>query len=298
MKSQACNNMNIIKATYGGVDCTSIIQLKVKNDKLIVRADNNIIGDPAVGSVKTLNVTIEFNGEMITESVPEGILLIFPKTKSNKLGIFYSNNNNSKIFPAIQASLESIRVAALDKADIMTCMWQSEPKNPFPEYLAWTKTSSHLNQLLQIMQLLYTAREVGVYDYVSFLEHDVLYPEGYFDFPEFEHGMVYTNMNYKGINKDGYQPLGQRDEPFHQMTMRFNDAIKHCESILPNALVTNNGNIESDKVVRKQWKCKNSAIHINHGLHFTSHYNVYKKNNLYTNDPYWGDHSKWQHLFE
>ncbi len=53
--------MNIIKATYGGVDCTSIIQLKVKNDKLIVRADNNIIGDPAVGSVKTLNVTIEFN---------------------------------------------------------------------------------------------------------------------------------------------------------------------------------------------------------------------------------------------
>jgi hypothetical protein len=224
--------------------------------------------------------------------------LIFPKTKSNKLGIFYSNNNNSKIFPAIQASLESIRVAALDKADIMTCMWQSEPKNPFVEHLAWTKTSSHLNQLLQIMQLLYTAREVGVYDYVSFLEHDVLYPEGYFDFPEFEHGIVYTNMNYKGINKDGYQPLGQRDEPFHQMTMRFNDAIKHCESILPNALVTNSGNIESDKVVRKQWKCKNSAIHINHGLHFTSHYNVYKKNNLYTNDPYWGDHSKWQYLFQ
>jgi len=63
--------MNIIKATYGGVDCTSIIQLKVKNDKLIVRANNNIIGDPAVGSVKTLNVTLEFNGETITEYVPE-----------------------------------------------------------------------------------------------------------------------------------------------------------------------------------------------------------------------------------
>lgn len=298
MNSQESNNMKIIKATYGNQDCTDAVRSKVKDGKLVIRANNDIIGDPSVGRTKRLIVIFEINGETTTESVLEGGVLAVPKSKTNKLGIFYSNNNNSKIFPVIQASLESIRVAAENKADIMTCMWQNEPKNPFVEYIAWTKTSSHLNQLLQIMQLLYTAREVGVYDYVSFLEHDVLYPEGYFDFPEFEHGIVYTNMNYKGINKDGYQPLGQRDEPFHQMTMRFNDAIKHCESILPNALVTNSGNIESDKVVRKQWKCKNSAIHINHGLHFTSHYNVYKKNNLYTNDPYWGDHSKWQYLFQ
>lgn len=290
--------MKIIKATYGGKDCTNLIQLKVKDGKLIVRANNDIIGDPSIGKLKTLDVTLELDGKTINESISEGNLLIVPKPKTNKLGIFYSNNNNSKIFPAIQASLESIRVAALGKADIMTCMWNNEPKNPFIEYIAWTKTSSHLNQLLQIMQLLYAAREVGTYDYVSFLEHDVLYPEGYFDFPEFENGVVYTNMNYKGINKDGYQLLGQRDEPFHQMTMRFNDAIKHCESILPNALVTNSGNIEANEIIRKQWKCKNSAIHINHGLHFTSHYNVYKKKDLYTNDPYWGEHSKWKYLFD
>jgi len=290
--------MKIINATYGGKDCTSVIQLKIKDDKLIVRANNNIIGDPSVGNLKTLDVTVELDGKIINESISEGNLLIIPKPSTNKLGIFYSNNNNSKIFPAIQASLESIRVASLGKADIMTCMWKSEPKNPFVEYIAWTKTSSHLNQLLQIMQLLYTARQIGAYDYVSFLEHDVLYPEGYFDFPEFENGVVYTNMNYKGINKDGYQPLGQRDEPFHQMTMRFDDAIKHCEAILPNALITNSGNIESNNIIRKQWNCKNSAIHINHGLHFTSHYNVYKKSSLYTNDPYWGKHLKWKYLFD
>jgi hypothetical protein len=290
--------MKIIKATYGGKDCTNLIQLKVKDGKLIVRANNDIIGDPSIGKLKTLDVTLELDGKTINESISEGNLLIVPKPKTNKLGIFYSNNNNSKIFPAIQASLESIRVAALGKADIMTCLWNSEPKNPFVEYIAWTKTSSHLNQLLQIMQLLYAAREVGTYDYVSFLEHDVLYPEGYFDFPEFENGVVYTNMNYKGINKDGYQLLGQRDEPFHQMTMRFNDAIKHCESILPNALVTNSGNIEANEIIRKQWNCKNPAIHINHGLHFTSHYNVYKKKDLYTSDPYWGEHSKWKYLFD
>ena len=290
--------MKVIKATYGTRDCTSAVTSKIKDGKLIIRATNDIVGDPSVGVSKKLVVVLEVDGKTITQSVPEGSLLVYPKPKTNRLGIFYSNNNTPKIFPAIQASLESIRVASENKADIMTCMWQSEPKNPFTEYIAWTKTSSHLNQLLQIMQLLYSAREVGAYEYVSFLEHDVLYPEGYFDYPEFENGIVMTNMNYKGINKDGFQPLGQRDEPFHQMTMRFDDAIKHCESILPNALITNNGNIEADKIIRKQWECKNSAIHINHGKHFTSHFNVYNKTNLSTKDPYWGEHSKWKYLFD
>jgi hypothetical protein len=289
--------MKIISATYGDQDCTNIIQSRIKNDKLVIRADNNIIGDPSVGVTKRLVVTLELDGKTITESAIEGSLLVFPRPKTNRLGIFYSNNNTPKLFPVIQASLESIRIASENKADVMTCMWNHEPKNPFIEYIAWTKTSSHLNQLLQIMQLLYSAREVNSYEYVSFLEHDVLYPEGYFDFPDFENGVVYTNMNYKGINRDGFQPLNQRDEPFHQMTMRFDDAIKHCESILPNALIKNGGNIEPNDIIRKQWECKNSPMHVNHGMHFTSHYNVYSKTNLYTTDPYWGEHSKWKHLF-
>ena len=40
-------------------------------------------------------------------------------------------------------------------------MWQHEPQNPFPEFIAWTHTSSHLNQLLQVMQLLYQAKAGG-----------------------------------------------------------------------------------------------------------------------------------------
>jgi hypothetical protein len=138
------------------------------------------------------------------------------------------------------------------------------------------------------MQLLYQAKEMHNYDYVSFLEHDVLYPEGYFDFPDFEEGNVMTNMNYIGINEDGFQPLGQRDEPFHQMTMRFDEAIRHCESILSNALIRNAGLIEPQNIIRKQWECTNPAIHINHGKHFTSHFNVYRKDNIYTHDGYWG----------
>lgn len=280
---------NIIKATYGGVDCTEQIQSRVNENKLIVRSNNDIIGDTQPGIEKYLEIEIESNNEVSTHKIKEHNLFVFPKSNHNKLGIFYSNNNTPSIYPAIDVSLKSIEKAAEGKADILTCMWQKQSLNPFPEFIAWTNTSSHLNQLLQVMQLLYQAREISHYDYVSFLEHDVLYPEGYFDFPEFDKGVVMTNMNYMGINSDGFQPLGQRDEPFHQMTMRFDEAIKHCESILANALIRNSGLIEPQNIVRKQWNCINPPIHINHGKHFTSHFNVYIKD-TYTHHEYWGEH--------
>jgi hypothetical protein len=242
--------MNISKAFYGGADCTEVVKSKVKNKSLILRSDNNIIGDPSVGQLKALIITID-GKEYIT---PEGGLFIYPKSTKKRLGVFYSNNTKPETFPAIRASLKSIEKASKDKADILTCMWNHEPENPFPEYIAWTKTFSHLNQLLQIMQLLYIAREVNEYDTVSFLEHDVLYPEGYFDYPEIAPGTVITNMNYMGINKDGWQGVPVKHEPFHQMTMRFDEAIAHCESILANALITNSGMIEPQipNIIRKK----------------------------------------------
>ena len=36
----------IIKATYGNLDCTAQVQKKVVAGKLVVRANNDIIGDP------------------------------------------------------------------------------------------------------------------------------------------------------------------------------------------------------------------------------------------------------------
>jgi hypothetical protein len=281
------SDLIILEAKYGEKDCTSQVQSKVVNNKLIIRSTNNIIGDPQPGVLKYLEIKIK--GEEEIYKIKEGNLFVFPKPIHNKLGIFYSNNNTPSIYPAIHASLKSIQRAAEGKADILTCMWQREPQNPFPEFIAWTYTSSHLNQLLQVMQLLYQAREIHNYEYVSFLEHDVLYPEGYFDFPDFEEGTVITNMNYIGINADGFQPLGQRDEPFHQMTMKFNEAIKHCESILANALIRNSGVIEPQNITRKQWECITPSIHINHGKHFTSHFNVYTKN-TFKEHIYWGKH--------
>ena len=155
----------------------------------------------------------------------------------------------------------------------------------------------HCIQLLQILQCLYNAKTMSKYDYVSFLEHDVLYPKGYFDYPDFEEGQIFTNMNYGGLCRDGWQERGQADEPFHQMTMTFDDAIKHCLDILPNAIVTNSGNIESQTLIRKQWNCENQAIHINHGFHFTSHNSIYRKDNLIELHPYWGDFNNYKNLF-
>ena len=85
--------MIINKATYGGQDCTQLIRDKVVSDKLVVRSNNDIIGDTAVGHVKYLELDIDGN----IFSVREGSVFVYPKSKSRKLGIFYSNNNNKKI---------------------------------------------------------------------------------------------------------------------------------------------------------------------------------------------------------
>lgn len=287
--------MNIVKATYGGVDCTEIIKMRARNGSLFLRSDNSIIGDPSSGKVKKLIINID-NVEYTTI---EGDLFIYPKLKNKKLGIFYSNNDNFKKFPAIKESLKTIEIAALNKADIMTCMWNHEPDNPFIELISWTKTSSHLNQILQVLQLLYLAQEVNDYETVSFLEHDVLYPEGYFDYPDIKSGTVITNMNYMGLVKNGWQSVPNKHEPFHQMTMRFDEAIKHCESILKNALITNSGYIEPQipNITREKWECINPSIHVNTGYHFTSHYSIYSMENLKEENQYWGNCKKYSHLF-
>ena len=46
--------MNIISATYGGVDCLHIVRSKVKGNRLIIMANNDIVGDTSPGNRKSL----------------------------------------------------------------------------------------------------------------------------------------------------------------------------------------------------------------------------------------------------
>jgi len=86
--------MKIKKATYGGEDCKDILQNRVLANKLVIRVNNDIIGDPAVGQVKYLEIEFE---DGFTATVREGDTFVYPKSNNRKLGIFYSNNNNHKI---------------------------------------------------------------------------------------------------------------------------------------------------------------------------------------------------------
>lgn len=288
--------MNIIKATYGSIDITDIIKSRINNGKLVIRSNNDICGDPIPGVIKSLIIEWEESGIIYNQSWEEGTVCSIPKSTNRKLGIFYSNNKDLETYPTILESLERIRIASAGHADIFTCLWERIPNNPFHESPSWYKVSSHLTQTIQILQTLYTARSAGDYDYVSFLEHDCLYAEGCFNYPDFDHGQMLCNMNYMGLCKNGWQERNQDDKPLSQLTMRFDDAISHFESILPNAILTNSGLVEPQCEIL-EWRSENPSVHVNHGYHFTSHFSIYSKDRIYPIDPYWGDFKKYSNLF-
>ena len=72
--------MKVIKATYGGVDCTDIISKKVVGNQLIVRSNNDIIGDTAVGQVKFLEVELLTDKGPLFKRVSEGGILVYPES--------------------------------------------------------------------------------------------------------------------------------------------------------------------------------------------------------------------------
>jgi hypothetical protein len=55
--------------------------------------------------------------------------------------------------------------------------------------------------------------------------------------------------------------------------------------------------IETQTLKRIQWDCPNQPVHINHGVHFTSHNSIYDKRNLTEIHPYWGNINDYKNLF-
>ena len=295
--------MRIIKATYGPKDVTEHIKNCFKNKKLNLFVSNLIFGDTNHGVLKKL--TIEFNDGSILET-NENEFLIYPEILSERIGIFYTNNNDQKKEKALHASLESLKIASKGINNIVTCVWNEIPENPFFEIISQVKNSNHLNQVLQVLQLLYFLRKNAKnIKYVSFLEHDCLYPEDYFEYDDFECDSI-SNTNYIGLCSYGWQPKNEGTRPTSQVTMKFDSAIKHFENIFPNALLENRGSLEpwyskteSFKFINwenKDWVCKNPSVHINHGYAFTSHFETFQKIFSESNE-YWGDFSEYAYLF-
>lgn len=272
--------MKITKATYGDYDVLDIVRSLVKDNTLQLSPSNKLFNkDPKPGVVKYLNVVID-NEEY---SIKENEYFLYPKTLIKKLGIFYTNNNIPSV---VEYCLKDL-IKFKDQTDIISCVWKPIPNNPFHEIIADTQHSHHLNITIQILQLLYTANKYKQYDYVSFLEHDVLYPNDYFNFDGFDdqyNGLV--NKNYIGLCDSGFQHKNQNDSPLHQITMRFNNAIDHFESMILMAI--KNKSIILEPVKLQERFCKSPSLHINHGYHFTSHYNIYSKNNIFLFHNEWG----------
>lgn len=294
--------MKVLKATYGDKDVTDIVKSKAQSNHLMIQASNSIFGDPQYGVPKTLSISVIEDGIVKDYSCKEESYICIPNLSKKKLGIFCSNNNNSKTKETIAQSLKSIKTASKDTVDIITCMWYEEPNNPFIDIRSRvTSNYGNLNHQLQILQCLYFATLNNPnLQYVSFLEHDVLYSEGHFDYDDFDEDYI-INDNYIGLNKSGFQSQCQKHKPLSQITMHFNFSLKYFSHNIGLSLVYGHASVEphwspkyesSHKIVVN----KNPNVHINHGHSFTSHYHSFCED-TYENDSYWGHYSQYSNLF-
>lgn len=200
-----------------------------------------------------------------------------------KAAIFYTDNTNPHITKFV---LDTINKITKD-VKVITCSNTPIEDNPFENLIYNNPVRCHENILQKILMCLNHLKETGEYKYVSFLEHDVLYPEGYFDYPDFKNTIC--NMNYIGICENGFQEKLPAQLPLHQMTMTIDFAIKNFEEKMEVTKKQGWAFIEPEHVER--YKSINPAVHINHGKHFTSHFQCYKKETK-IEDQYWGNYNK------
>jgi len=278
-------NLKIINATYGSNNVTKQLNDFIKNNFLIIKANNTIFGDSDIGVLKTLKIEYSYNNIIYNVSILENETIKIPQSKSDRLGIFYTNNDiDNKI---LNKSLESIKIASSkNNVEILTSVWLPIKNNPFHEIMSMYKVSSHFNIAFQILTLLLNAKKINKdFKYVSFLEHDVIYGENYFMYDDFECEVI-SNENFIGF-KDGFQDKIQQDQPLHELTMNFNYAIGHFSEILIEYIIGEN--VLEPQVHYIKWYSKEPSVHINHGKNFTSHYNIYSKK-INENNKYWGNY--------
>jgi len=200
-----------------------------------------------------------------------------------KAAVFYTDNTNPHITEFVLQTIDKNR----GDVKVITCSNTPIENNPFENLIYNNPVRCHENILQKILMCLNHLKEIGEYKYVSFLEHDVLYPEEYFDYPDFKD--VICNMNYIGICENGFQEKLPAQLPLHQMTMTLDFAIRNFEEKMKITKKQGWAFIEPENV--RTYDTTNSAIHINHGKHFTSHFQCYKKETT-PEDQYWGNYNK------
>jgi hypothetical protein len=186
--------------------------------------------------------------------------------------------------------------------------WDKIPGNPLPEgTYCGERKRSHAAIVGAIRYALQAARVMWPEpDVICFLEHDVLYPPDYFvavgnAFGSRPSANVVSNLDYIGLSADGWQPVKERHEPLHQLSMRAEFALANLDRASADcerqgwALLEPQGD-------RKDWVRFGAtpglgvmpAVHVNHTSgRFTSHGDVCYGPASTTSHPHWGDHSRW-----
>jgi hypothetical protein len=132
----------------------------------------------------------------------------------------------------------------------------------------------------------------------------VIYPEWYFQAvgDAFDHptAPVVSNLDYIGLSAQGWQPVRERHEPLHQLSMRWEFALKNLERAVEQA--KQGSAILEPQGDRSNWVRIPAtpglglapAVHVNHTAgRFTSHGEVVYGAAAATRHPHWGDHKNY-----
>lgn len=285
----------------------------------------------------------------------------------------------------LECSLRSIEkmAAASEKCEptIATCVWKPLGSlNRFEEFVHWHRHASHLCIAQQILRVMYEMEDRGdEFDYVAFLEHDVMYPHDYLDriatvvedtedeghlmsivsatyggedvsealddlkfrgqkivvsndlvggndplpgvhktlsveyeceagirsgswdegqavaFPKTKPVGI-SHLDYIGLRATGWCEANQRDEPLHQMSCSWTEAMWHFERVCRECVVKGSRLLEFNDLINCVIPYDGLApsVHINHERTFTSHRNIYAERGV-VDHPYWGASTDYWH---
>lgn len=215
------------------------------------------------------------------------------------LGVYYTH---SQLHPKLQEhNLLRIKqmVQATPGADYICSVWKETPFVPKEkQQVSFFKNNGHMNIALQIYRALLTKKD---FNYVAFLEHDVLYHQGYLNILAANYQQGYDGVSYRsfiGMNAKGFQKLNQADEPMSMLSMRYDKAVALMKNKIEYYVTNGAGCIEPDDK-SKMLKVKGEDnVHVNmnetkHNHHLTSHYNIYSKTQITDSHKYWGSHKQY-----
>ncbi len=283
-------NFNVRKAYWGNniVNVDVTIQVReLKENGFYFFQVNPEIFPPSGNGIEPNFLIIEFDqdGEDIGYRVyRERSWVLLPLLNTDRAAIFYTNNQT----PDYILRKSVTQLSTLNGIQIIGSVWNKILDCKIPQVHSKTTNSNHTNLVLQILQLLTILKSIGKFKWVSFLEHDLLYPQEHFYYPDERDRLILFNRNYIGVSPEGFQKCGPHAYPLHQLTMNIDYAYEHFLSLVPQSLVNPYVIVEPyDRSITQDYHSTYPPLHFNHGKNFTTHYTTFLEADL-SDHPYYG----------